>query len=406
MKFFKRIWCRTYQACFKVAIPLLPYRQPEQLQGISAVVSLLKEREHAKALIVTDKQLSGLKLYQPLTEALKASKIAYKVFDDVNVNPTISNVEDGLAIYKKEGCDCIIAFGGGSPIDCAKTIGLRLAKPKKSVEKMKGISLCVKKLPTFIAVPTTAGTGSETTLASVIIDEQTRHKIVITDFSVIPEFALLDAEFTKGLPPMLTATTGMDALTHAIEAYIGRSTTAQTRTASLDAIKLIFENLEKAYKTPTNAKARQNMLHASYLAGVAFTKSYVGYVHAIAHSLGGQYNTAHGLANAVILPYVLAAYDKSVYKKLSHIAVHCGLASDDDRREIASRAVIDKIIKMRANMGIPNTLEEIKIEDIKMLAARASSEANPLYPVPRLFDASELEGIYRLLVAKGGEADE
>lgn len=174
-------------------------------------------------------------------------------------------------------------------MDCAKGVGARLARPNKTLAKMEGILHVMHKLPLLIAVPTTAGTGSETTLAAVITDADTHHKYAINDFSLIPHYAVLEPEVTVGLPPQLTSTTGMDALTHAIEAYIGRSTTKQTRSAAIEAIQLILRYLPAAYKNGQNRIARKQMLRASYLAGTAFTKSYVGYVHAVAHSLGGQY---------------------------------------------------------------------------------------------------------------------
>ena len=259
---------------------------------------------------------------------------------------------------------------------------------------MKGILKVNKKLPLLIAIPTTAGTGSETTLAAVITDSETRHKYAINDFPLIPEYALLDANLTVGLPKFVTATTGMDALTHAVEAYIGRSTTKQTRDYSLRAVKLIFENLENAYTDGTNLEARQNMLHAAYLAGLAFTKSYVGYIHAIAHSLGGKYNVAHGLANAIIMPYVLKKYGKKIFKKLWELGVYANLFDKDTPIEVGAKYFIEKIENMNANMGIGTRIDEIKAEDIPFLAMTAEKEANPLYPVPVLYTAKQLEEIY------------
>ena len=187
-------------------------------------------------------------------------------------------------------------------------------KPNQSLAQMKGILKVHKKLPLLMAVPTTAGTGSETTLAAVITDADTRYKYAINDFPLIPRYAVLDPKVTLSLPPFITATTGMDALTHAVEAYIGNSTTIDTRRDALKAVKLIFENIDIAYEHGDNIQARRNMLHASFYAGCAFTKSYVGYVHAVAHSLGGQYNVPHGLANAILLPLVLREYAPALTK--------------------------------------------------------------------------------------------
>ena len=254
-----------------------------------------------------------------------------------------------------------------------------------------------------MAVPTTAGTGSETTLAAVITDGQTRHKYAINDFPLIPRYAVLDPGVTLGLPPFITATTGMDALTHAVEAYIGNSTTYGTQKDALLAVKLIFENIDKAYENGRDAIARRNMLHASFYAGCAFSKSYVGYVHAIAHSLGGEYNVPHGLANAVILPMMLEAYGKTIHKKLAHLAIAAGLADKDTPWEEAAGRFIQAIKDMKKRFGIGDRIPEIQQKDIRKLARYADKEANPLYPVPVLMDASELEPFYYRLMGNKKE---
>ena len=279
-------------------------------------------------------------------------------------------------------------------MDCAKAAGAMVAKPKKSLKQMKGVLKVRKKIPLLIAVPTTAGTGSETTLAAVITDSETRHKYAINDFPLIPRYALLDANLTVGLPKHITSTTGMDALTHAIEAYIGRSTTKHTRQCALDAVKMIFENILKAYNNGSNLQARENMLLASYKAGVAFTQSYVGYVHAIAHTLGGEYNVAHGLANAVILPYVLKGYGRKIYKKLWEMGVYAGLFAESASIEEGAKLFIEKIEQLGREMNIPLVLDMIEQDDIPSLASTAEEEANPLYPVPVLYTAKELERFY------------
>ena len=283
-------------------------------------------------------------------------------------------------------------------MDCAKAVGACIVKPKQSLKKMKGILKVHKKLPLLMAVPTTAGTGSETTLAAVITDGQTRHKYAINDFPLIPRYAVLDPGVTLGLPPFITATTGMDALTHAVEAYIGNSTTYGTQKDALLAVKLIFENIDKAYENGRDAAARRNMLHASFYAGCAFSKSYVGYVHAIAHALGGEYNVPHGLANAVIPPMMLEAYGKTIHKKLAHLAIAAGLADKDTPWEEAAGRFIQAIKDMKKRFGIGDRIPEIQQKDIRKLARYADKEANPLYPVPVLMDASELEPFYYRLM--------
>ena len=316
----KKIYCRIFQNVFKFALPFLPYRNPEIISSLKAVPDVLKKKKCKNVLIITDAGIHKLGLTDRLEKVLTDSSIPYILYDKTVANPTTVNVAEALELYHENNCQAIIGFGGGSSMDCAKAVGARVAKPHQSLAKMKGILKVHKKLPLLIAVPTTAGTGSETTLAAVIVDAETRHKYAINDFPLIPRYAVLDPKVTLSLPPFITATTGMDALTHAVEAYIGNSTTPGTRKNARDAVQLIFENLDTAYTDGSNKEARRNMLRASYFAGCAFTKSYVGYVHAVAHSLGGQYNVPHGLANAVLLPYVLEAYGKTIYKlSLIHI---------------------------------------------------------------------------------------
>lgn len=394
MNIFKKAYYRTYQGIMKLLIPFMPYREPQILSSTDDIPHVLIEKNVNNVILVTDAGLTKLGLYNDLVNTLKSNNIECIVFDKTVPNPTISNIEDALTEYKKNHCEAIIAFGGGSPMDCAKALGARVACPKKSVQKMKGLLKVKKELPLLIAVPTTAGTGSETTVAAVITDEKTHYKYAINDFCLIPKYAVLDARLTIGLPKGVTSTTGLDALTHAIEAYIGRSSTKKTRKLSLEAIKTIFENIKEVYDNPSNITAREKMLNASYKAGVAFTISYVGYVHAIAHSLGGKYGIAHGLANAIILPYVLQFYGKSIYKKSKRICVYCNLAKNTDSEEFCFNKLIATILSYNEYMNIPNHIPEINSDDIPTLVNNAIKEANPLYPVPRLADKQQLSSLY------------
>ena len=400
----KKLYCRIFQNVFKFALPFLPYRNPKIIGSLKEVPDVLKKKKCETVLIITDSGIHRLGLTTRLEKALTDSGISYILYDKTVANPTTDNVAEALWLYQNEGCQAIIGFGGGSSMDCAKAVGARVAKPHQSLAKMKGILKVHKKLPLLIAVPTTAGTGSETTLAAVIVDSATRHKYAINDFPLIPRYAVLDPKVTLSLPPFITATTGMDALTHAVEAYIGNSTTPGTRKNALDAVKLIFENLDTAYTDGANKEARRNMLRASYFAGCAFTKSYVGYVHAVAHSLGGQYNVPHGLANAVLLPYVLEAYGKTIHKKLAALAVAAGVTTKETPTDEAAESFIQAVKDMKARFGIGNTIPEIKEEDIPMLSHYADKEANPLYPVPVLMDAGELEKFYYQLMPEGEES--
>ena len=394
MFFLKTAFCRTFQTAFRLALPLLPYREPEIIPSITGLDSVLKKENRHSALIVTDKGIVRNGLVTPLEDALKASGVACTIYDKTQPNPTVHNVEEALALYHAQHCDSLIAIGGGSAMDCAKAVGARVAHPRKSLRKMKGILRVWKHLPTLIAIPTTAGTGSEVTLASVITDSERQDKYALMSFPLIPRYAVLDASLTISLPPHLTATTGMDALTHAVEAYIGRSTTKETRRLALEATKLVFDNIETAYTDGRNVKARENMLHAAYKAGAAFSQSYVGYIHAVAHSLGGQYGTPHGLANAVIMPYVLDAYGKSAYRKLHELGVAAGVCTAADTWQSGAEKFIRAIRTLNAKIGIPEKLSGIRREDIPELAIHAEKEANPLYPVPKLMTAAELEAFY------------
>ncbi len=397
MSLARKIWCRMYQIAFRLILPILPYRQPKLFNSYIDMANKIKEEKINKVIIVTDESLVKLGLLNDMTNALKDNGIEFAIFDEVTPNPTIELVENARKFYIDNLCNGIIAFGGGSVMDCAKVMGARIVKPKQSIEKMKGLLKIHKKLPLLIAIPTTAGTGSETTLAAVITDEKTHYKYPINDFCLIPHFAVLDVHATLGLPKGLTVTTGMDALTHAVESYIGHSTTAYTRRMSIGAVKLIFDNLYLCYQNGQDFEARKNMLKASFMAGNAFTRSYVGYVHAIAHSLGGKYNVAHGLANAIILPKMLRIYGKSCEKKLAKLARYVGIANKFDSNEFACEKFIHFIEEMDKSMNIPENIEVIKEEDIFDLSKKADSEANPLYPVPKLMSREELAEVYKIL---------
>ena len=394
MFFVKSAFCRVFQTAFRLALPMLPYREPEIIPSCAELGSVINKERIKSVLVVTDKGIVNNGLVAPLEKVLNDNGAAFAVYDKTQPNPTVHNVEEALALYRQNNCDALIAIGGGSSMDCAKALGARVAYPKRTVGQMKGIMRVLRRLPTLIAIPTTAGTGSEVTLASIITDSEKHHKYALMSFPLIPHYAVLDATLTYSLPPHLTATTGMDALTHAVEAYIGRSTSKETRRSALEAVKLIFENVETAYSDSRNHKARENMLHAAYKAGVSFSKSYVGYIHAVAHSLGGQYGTPHGLANAVIMPYVLEAYGESVYKKSHKLGIAAGVCNENDSHKDGAEKFIRAVKELNAKMGIPEKLSGIKKEDIPVMARHAEREANPLYPVPKLMTEQELEEFY------------
>lgn len=404
MNIFKKAYCRAFQAAFRIALPLLPYREPEIIRSCAEIGSVAARSGIRSALIVTDSGIVNAGLVAPLEEALKSSGVHYAVYDQTQPNPTVDNVAQALAMYYEHSCSCLIAIGGGSSMDCAKAVGARIAYPKKQLGQMKGILRVLRRLPTLIAIPTTAGTGSETTLAAVVTDPEKQHKYALMSFPLIPHYAVLDAALTYSLPQHLTATTGMDALTHAVEAYIGGTTTAETRRLALEATTLIFRNIRTAYSNGSNHEARSCMLLAAYKAGVAFSKSYVGYIHAVAHSLSGQYGTPHGLANAVIMPYVLSAYGTAAHKKLAELGVAAGVCAADEPYAVGAEKFIAAVKALNASMNIPEKLSGIRREDIPVMSRHAEKEGNPLYPVPKLMTQAELERFYYEIADWGSEA--
>jgi len=396
-----RLYCRIFQNALKLSSYLLPWRKPDLISGINCLQKLpeiIKKMGVNKVVIVTGPNISASGLMNPLLLGLKEESVEFYIYNKTVPNPTIDNIEEAYSIYKDNNCDGIIAFGGGSPMDCAKGVGCRAARPEKTISQMKGLLKVRKKLPILLAVPTTAGTGSETTIAAVISNPTTHEKFAINDTALIPNIAVLDPMLTAGLPPHITAETGMDALTHAVEAYIGRSNTKETRMMAVKASKIIFDNIYKAYSKGDDLPVRENMQRASFYAGVAFTRAYVGYVHAIAHTLGGFYQVPHGLANAVILPYVLEAYGKAVHDRLAELADAVGVTNPTDDKQQKANKFIEAVKRLNKNMGIPDKIKGIRSKDIPLMVERAYKEGNPLYPVPKIMDRKELEYIYRLIM--------
>ena len=392
MNIFFKAYCRLYQLLLKLSIPFLPYRTPKILNSYNDISLIIKKNKLNNIFIVTGPNIYKKGLLNELENNLKQNNINYYIFNKTESNPTINNVLEAKKEYIENKCSAIIAFGGGSPMDLAKILGASIVT-NKPIYKMKGLLKIRKKLPLLIAIPTTAGSGSETTLAAVITDNN-HIKYPINDLCLIPKYVLLDYKLTLSLPKNITSTTGMDALTHAIEAYIGQSLTNETKMYSLKAIELILNNLYKAYQY-NDEEAKNNMLIASFYAGCAFTKSYVGYVHALAHAIGGKYNLPHGLLNAIILPKVLIKYNKSIYKKIVFIAKDNNIASENDNNEIAFNKFINYILELNNKMNIPTKINELNENDIHYLATLAYNEANPLYPVPKLFSIKDLEDILK-----------
>jgi len=368
-----------------VVTGLLPIPQPMLLVGPGASARLgraIADFGHRKVMIVTDRVVAGMGLHDTLVAAMAEGGTSAAVFDEITADAPIPQIEKGIAFYAKHRCDAIVAFGGGSPMDAAKTIALAVANgkhPRKLVGYFKGRRAPV---PVY-AVPTTAGTGSEVTVAAVISDPQSNRKLVIADTRLVPAMAALDPVLMTRLPPAVTAATGMDALTHAVEAFVGQWASAHTDRLALAAVGIVYERLRVAYRSPKDLVAREQMSIAATYAGLAFTRANVGYVHAIAHQLGGKYHTPHGLANAIMLPHVLRYSSPAITKRLALLAVRAGVGKAGERPATLARKFVDSVLKLNRDLGIPAYVEALREEDIPELAKAACWEADTSYPVPR-----------------------
>ncbi len=407
----KKLYYRIFQFVMGVGMKLMPWIEPIVISGpgsVKELPSVIKKKGLTNVLVVTDPGLMSLKLLDPLFKALDSAGIKYSLYDQVQPNPTIDNIEASLKTYNTNHCQAIIAFGGGSPMDCAKITAARVARPSRSITQMRGlfkVILPAAKMgsllpPTIFAVPTTAGTGSETTIAAVVSNPQTREKYPITDPVLRPRYAVLDPELTVSLPPQITATTAMDALTHAVESYINKfyNNTATSVKAVL-ATKMIFSNVEKAFKDGKDLEARGQLLIAAHYAGYSFTRGGVGYVHGIGHNLGGMYGVPHGLAMSVIIPYVLEWYGEAAHKPLAELAEVVGVATSDMTQPQKAKAFIEAIKDLKKRLNIPEKFDCIKDEDISTIAERALIECNPLYPVPKIMNKEDCIRVIKSLQA-------
>jgi alcohol dehydrogenase class IV len=380
------------------AVRFLPIPQPTILVGPGASGRLgqtIAGFGHGKLLIVTDSIISKLGLLDDLTNALTAGGAEYVVFDAITPDAPIPLIEEGIEFYCANGCDAIVAFGGGSSMDASKAIAAAVSNPGKTLRELagyfKGLNTPVK----IYAVPTTAGTGSEVTVAAVISDPETQTKLVIVDTRLVPKMAALDPCLMTGLPPHITAATGIDALTHAIEAFVGQWANSYTDDMALSAVGLIFDNLRVAYGDGKNLAAREKMALAATYAGLAFTRANVGYVHAIAHQFGGKYHTPHGLANAIMLPLVLKYSLPAITERLALLAVRARLGQKNEPEDVLAQRFLDAVDQLNHDLGIPTFLAALKESDIPQLAEAACREAHTGYPVPRYMTQAVCEDIIR-----------
>ena len=375
----------------------IPIPQPTLLVGPGASARLgeaIAGFGHGKLLIVTDAVIHKLGLLQGLTDALTEGGATFVIFDEITPDAPIPLIERGIDFYQQHDCDAIVAVGGGSSMDAAKAIAMSIANPKP-LRSLAGY-LKGRHTPVPIyAVPTTAGTGSEVTVAAVISDPERQDKIVIVDPRLVPRMAALDPELMTGLPPHITAATGIDALTHAIEAFVGNWKTPYSDGMALAAVGLIFGNLRTAYKDGKNLGAREKMSLASTYAGLAFTRANVGYVHAIAHQFGGKYHTPHGLANAIMLPKVLKYSAPAITERLAQLAVRARAGQAGDDEEALAQKFLRAVDTLNRDLDIPTTLAALKEEDIPALAKAACHEAHTGYPVPRYMTQDQCEALIR-----------
>lgn len=382
---------------------LLPISQPTMLVGPGASARLgqaINDFGHRKVLIVTDAVITRLGLTAPLTQALAAGGTRFVVFDAITPDAPMAQIEQGMVFLEAEGCDAIVAFGGGSAMDAAKAMALAVTNHKHPRELVGYFKGWRAPMPLY-AVPTTAGTGSEVTVAAVVSDPEHHRKLVIADTRLVPRMAALDPSLMVGLPPDVTAATGMDALTHAIEAYIGHWGTDFTDRMALSAVGMIYEALPVAHVNGQDLAAREKMALAANYAGQAFTRANVGYVHAIAHQLGGLYHTPHRLANAIMLPHVLRFLSPAITAKLAALALRAKVGKKNDSEAVLAQKFLDSVVAMNARLGIPSTLDALREKDIAALARAACHEADVNYPVPLYMTQTDCEAVIRRVLPKG-----
>jgi len=384
------------------ALTLVPQKTPTLLSGagsLKLVPSELSVHKAKKPLIVTDATLVRAGVVGKLEAILADAGLPYAVFDGVLPDPSFEICGKGLAVLKENSCDSVIALGGGSVMDAGKLIRMG-ATHRKNLEKFAGLLKCRNGGLPFICIPTTAGTGSEATAVAVVTDTKKHRKITVLDPRIPPDTAILDPTLTTGLPPAMTAATGIDALTHAVEAYTNTLHYSDVDVQSIEAVRLIFSNLREACSNGTNIQAREAMLRASHLAGRAFTRGFVGYVHAVAHRFGERYHVPHGLANAIALPYFLDLYEDVCRDRLADLGAAAGVCGERKRGDEAAcaHAFIEAVRKLNTDIGIPEKASFLKEEDIAGIVTDALREAHCTpYPVPLVLGADELETVVRAM---------
>ncbi len=360
-------------------------------EALDAIVGLRLR----KALIVTDAGLAKAGVAERLAEQLAVSDIDSRVFDGAKPNPSIANVEQGLALLLREQCDFVISLGGGSPHDCAKGIALCATNGGK-IADYEGVDRSARPQLPLVAINTTAGTASEMTRFCIITDEARHVKMAIVDRNVTPILSVNDPALMVGMPKSLTAATGMDALTHAVEAYVSTAATPITDACALKAVEMISANLRQAVADGEDLQAREAMAYAQFLAGMAFNNASLGYVHAMAHQLGGFYDLPHGVCNAVLLPHVQRFNARVCAARLRDVAGALGVEIRELDAEQGASAAIAAIERLSRDIGIPEGLAVLgaKVEDVPILAANALKDACGLTN-PRPASQAEIEAVFK-----------
>jgi alcohol dehydrogenase class IV len=396
---------RLLKLFMKPVVKLVPQPRPVLFVGPEAsqrLCRMIVEFGFRRVLVVTDALLVRLGLVAPLAAELAARSVQVAVFDGITSDPTYTVAREGHAAALAHRAEAILAIGGGSAIDGAKVIAA-MVTTLKPPEKLLGLfRLSKPPLPLFI-VPTTAGTGSEVTVAAVLTDPVLHQKGAVIDPRVVPLAAALDAKLMQGLPPHITAATGMDALTHAVEAYLNLWPNAETALHAVSAVRMIFSSLPRAHADGADLEAREAMALAAFYAGLAFTRAYVGYVHAFSHKIGAIYGVPHGLANAITLPYVLDFIKDAPYAeaRLAELAVAIGAGSDADPRAALAQRFVDRVRELNRQLGIPDKIAPLRSTDIAEIARAAVIEANRDYPVPKVMTLSEARDLLRRMCPVG-----
>jgi alcohol dehydrogenase class IV len=390
MTMFASLRHRFYLLTLRLMAPLMPGSAHVAFVGSGSSAQLCQHiatLAPAKVLIVTDKPLRDLGIADQATAALADAGVAFAWYDGVLPDPTYEQVDAGLAVLRSEGCDVVLAVGGGSAMDCAKIIAARATSDEDPRKWGEGLGKVKHDPLPIYAIPTTAGTGSEGTAGAVVKDAATLQKSVMSGPGLLPKLTALDPSLMLGLPPHITAATGMDALTHAIEAYIGVWERGTRLADGRAAVKLVFQHLPTAYRDGSNIEAREGMALAAYYGGMAINQVFVGSVHAIAHQVGGRYGIPHGLANALVLPHVLEYCREEAEQRLAELAVLIGAGQEGEPAAQLSHKFIVAVRDLRTEVGIPDQSDLIRTEDHEQLAAQAVAECME-YPVPRLLNQS------------------